>query len=80
MKTLLKYLLLILITVIVNGLLTGIHANLFDLRYEQCKAKLIAENNYQSTEQAITCTLDSSVTLRVLGTILFKDGSYLGSK
>ncbi len=76
MKTLLVILFAVLLAVTTNGFLTAQHHNLFNVRYEACKAKLIAENNYQSNEQAFACVKESTA-LRILGTILFSDGSYL---
>lgn len=76
MKTFLTVLFAVLLAIAGNGFLTAQHHNLFNVRYEACKAKLIAENNYQSNEQAFSCVKEST-TLRVLGTLLFSDGSYL---
>lgn len=76
MKTLLTVLFAVLLAIATNGFLTAQHANLFNIRYKACQVKLIAENNYKSNEQAFSCVKEST-TLRVLGTLLFSDGSYL---
>jgi hypothetical protein len=80
MKSVIKFVLTVLVSVSVTSYLNALHSNLFDFYFNQCKRKLIAENNYQSLEQAFKCTEDSSTTLRILGTILFSEGSYLEGK
>lgn len=80
MKTvlkLLKALLFSIFTIALGSYLNAVHHNAYMAGYEACKAKLIAENNWNTQEQAFACTRKSSYTLRVLGTILFSEGSIL---
>lgn len=76
MKTLITIVITILLSIAVNGFISAQHYNLFNVRYEACKTKFIAENNYQSNEQIFSCVKESMV-FRLMGTLLFLDGSYL---
>lgn len=65
------------LTVALGSYLTALHSNVFEITYESCKRDLIKAKNFESVQQAAKCAQDKSVTLRVLGTVLFRDGSYL---
>jgi hypothetical protein len=60
----------IFITLHLNGKLEARLNQKFDISYKACKSKLIAENNYQSTEQAVNCAYLSSKEVRILSTVL----------
>lgn len=64
-----------LLTISLNSLLTNLHSNEYNVNYEACKAELIAQNNYNTDEQAFECTRNRSITIKILGTILFREGS-----
>lgn len=71
-----KYLILILITIVLNNFLEAQHHIRWEEKYEKCKAKLILENNFKNTEQAYNC-VNGQLDIKILGTLLFKDGSIL---
>lgn len=52
------------------------HFQIYNIEYEKCKAKLISENNYLTQQQAFDCT-EQSIKLKILGTLVFAEGSIL---
>jgi hypothetical protein len=77
MKKLLLYTALILATISLDHFLMGLHGNLWNASFEACKAELIAQNNWQSVDQGADCANHRTVLIRVLGTLLWSEGSYL---
>ncbi len=77
MKKAALFVLLALMTVSAGKFMEARHTALFNFYFDRCKAHLISTNNYQSLEQAFKCIEDSSVEFRVLGTVLWSEGSYL---
>lgn len=76
-----KYLLIpffMLATISLNSILMALHHNEYSRQYELCKASVreSTKNDYTS-EQVFSCTEHSTIMLRVLGTILFSEGSVL---
>lgn len=71
-----KYILIILATIILESSLRYRHSVVYDLEFKRCKNELILQDNYKSIEQAFICT-KRNLELRILGTILFAEGSYL---
>jgi len=61
-----------------NAYLESLHYNIWNVEYEACKAKLIEENNYKSSEQAFECA-ENNIKIKILGTILFRTGSIFKS-
>lgn len=76
MKTFLRHLATVLVTMFLNGLLLSIHHNWLDSRFEECKTKLIKDNNYQSINQAMICA-KKSIGLRLLATLIHQEGTLL---
>ncbi len=60
----------------VTSALHAKHSQVYDIEYEKCKAKLIAEENYQTLKQVFDCTRQS-IKLKILGTLVFAEGSIL---
>lgn len=75
-----KYLMICLLTLIVgiplSNLIDDIHYNAYLEAFIQCRDSLIADNNYKTSQQAFDCA-ESDLTVKILGTILFKEGSIL---
>jgi hypothetical protein len=71
-----KYIFLIFSSVVINSFLNSLHYTLWNRTYEQCKQELIAEKNYNTQQQAFDC-VNSKMSIKILGTILFSDGSIL---
>lgn len=76
MKKTILVIFLMLLTVSLNSFLIAFHSNLYEIKYDQCVKNLIADKNYQSQEQAFEC-VKSDISIKILGTILFSDGSIL---
>lgn len=76
MKKLILISILMLATISLGAFFEAVHTNLFSYRYENCKATLIAINNYQSNQQVIDC-VESSISIKILGTLLFREGTVL---
>lgn len=76
MKKLILIPILMLATISLGAFLVALHSHLFDVQFEQCKANLLADNNYKTIEQAFDCA-ENSIPMKILGTFLFKEGSIL---
>ncbi len=76
MKKLFKLVFISLFTVSLGSYLTALHSNLWEQKYEICKAGLILQNNYQSNEQAFEC-VEQAASIKILGTLLFREGTIL---
>ncbi len=76
MKKLILIFVLMLVTISLGAFLDALHSNIYDFRYEQCKAQLIAENNYQTQKQVLDCA-ENAISMKLLGTLLFREGTVL---
>ncbi len=57
-------------TMFVSGKLRSHLDQKFETNYELCKKELIAQNNYQSTEQAVMCAYNRTSDIKVIAMIL----------
>lgn len=76
MKTFLQHLLTIFATIFIYGFLLTVHHNFLSNSFEQCKADLIKENDYQSVHQAMKCA-KNSLPFRILATMIYEEGTFL---
>lgn len=75
-----KYLLiplLMLVTISLGSLLNTLHINEFMSQYQACKTELDIEYDNSDQLDKIYACVRSKPMMKVLGTILFKDGSIL---
>ena len=71
-----KYPILILITIFLNSFLEAQHYNRYNRYYETCRADLIEQDKFLAQFQAYDC-VDSKLDIKILGTLLFREGSIL---
>ncbi len=79
MKKLLSTLLLMVFTVSLTEFLRWRHSVAYNRNYNECKQELIAAHNFQTNAQLYECTHEKSWDLKVLGTIMWAEGSVIPS-
>lgn len=72
MKKLLLGIIMVLGTISLNNFLLAYFNYKFNQQYEVCKQELIAVNNYKTTQQAVECGINKSVTTKALQILLWQ--------